>query len=308
DKMSWLNVRRKSVMGVIPALVLLMGIGTAEGATGMAFLKNGGDARSTMLGEAVVSRVEDISSCFWNPAGLARAVRPQLMLSHVESFADLRQEYVAALQPLGLVSAALFFNGQWSDDIEGYSAAGIREASFGYAAYATGVALGAPVGWGLCVGGTCKYLNESIAEYSASGWAADVGLQWSASDVSPLRFGIALQNLGPSMSFIEDSFDLPLTIQGGASWEILLESLSGCLLVAGEVRHVQDEGSALLAGAEYTYDGLLSLGFGYQGGRDTRDVSVGLGAHIGLLALHWAYVPISEDLGDENRFTVHLDL
>ncbi len=280
----------------------------AQGTTGLAFLKTGVDAGATLIGEAVTSHVSDASACYWNPAGLAHIDSPTLLVSHVESFADIRHEYAAAVQPLGRLNAGIFFNGLWTDDLEGYDEQANPTGAFGFSTYATGLSLGLPIRDGLNAGGTLKYLNESIGAYSATGWVVDLGAQWIPSDDVPLQFGGVVQNLGPSLTYIEESFDAPLMIQGGASYAILLDALQGRVELAAEARHVRDEGGAFLAGAAYEYRELLRFGLGYQGGRDTRDVSVGLGVHPGRLSAYWAYVPFSDDLGEEHRFSLGLDL
>lgn len=301
-----LNPGRLSV--VLLVAVLLAGAGTGQASTGLAFLKRGVDARSMILGEAVTSHVGDASSCYWNPAGLSRMESPQLMITHVESFADLRHEYAAAVQPIGKLAAGLFFNGLWTEDMDGYDSAGNPTGRIGYSSYAAGVALGARAIWGFSVGATCKYLHEFIGDYTTSGWAVDLGTQWTISEEFPLQFGLAVQNLGSSMSYIEESFDLPLTVQGGVSWDLPLQSLSGRLLMAADIRHLRDEGTVLLFGVEYSYAEFLRFGLGYQEGRDVQDVGVGIGIHQGWFGLDWAYIPISEDLGDENRFTIGITL
>lgn len=282
--------------------------GDAHGATGLAFLKNGVDARASILGQAMTSVADDASACYWNPAGLGRRAQPQLLLSHVESFADLRQEFGAAVQPAGPVVFGLFFNGIWAEDTEGYDLAGNETGSFGYSGFAAGVAAGAETPWGVTLGVAGKYLREDIGVYNATGWALDGGAQWRPSPSLPLRLGLALQNLGPSMKFIAEEFDLPLTIQGGASWEFHPIGASSRLLVAGDLRNVRGQGTGFLLGAEYGYQNLLSFGAGYQTAEDVRDVSFGIGANVGRLQLHWAYAPISEDLGDEQRLSLRIDL
>lgn len=294
---------------LIGAGLLMFGLGAARGdtATGLAFLKNGVDARATLLGQAMSSVAADASACYWNPAGLGRRESPQILLSHVEGFADLRQEYAAAAQPAGPFVFGIFFNGMWTDNIAGFDLAGNSTGSFGYSAFAAGVAAGRETPWGLAIGAAGKYLREQIGHYSATGWALDAGLQWRCSRVPGMHLGLAVQNIGPQMKFLIEEFGLPLTVQGGASWE-RATGAGGRLLLAGDLRHVRDEGTGLLLGAEYGYREMLSFGVGYQGGRDLRDVSFGIGAHPGRVDLHWAYVPISEDMGDEHRFSLRIDL
>jgi hypothetical protein len=292
----------------LPLLLIALGAGPAGAATGLAFMKNGVDARSTMLGEAVSAHVDDASACYWNPSGMLNLERSQIMLSHTESFADLRREYLAAVTPLGDMTAGIFFNGIWTDDIKGYDASANPTGNFGYSEYAAGISLAMPIPAGFQVGASAKYLNSSIEKYSATGWAADLGVQWASTPESPLRLGLAMQNLGPKMSYIEEEFDLPLTFQGGASYLLDLPSANGRFLLAADVRGTKDEDTAFLFGAEYTYDNTLSLGVGYQDGRDTRDLSLGLGFEIKAVALNYAYIPIDQDLGDEHRLSLRINL
>ncbi len=307
----------KAVVGWLALGGAWSAVAGAESLTGLAFLKTGVDASSALVGEAVVSHVGDASACHWNPAGLASLESAQLMVSHIESFADLRHEFGAAVQPVGGVRAGLFFNGIWTDDIEGYDRQANPTGKFGYASYALGLALGTAVTSSLDAGLAVKYLNESIDAYSATGWAADLGVQWDAGSVwgafarpngPTLNLGAALANLGGQVSFIDESIDLPLTFQGGATTTWPFDSIAGRVLVALEGRRVRGEDPAALMGVAYEFRELLKLGLGYQAGRDTRDLSLGLGVRQRGVAFHWAYQPIREDLGDEHRFSLGLNL
>ncbi len=297
------------VLGTVALWMVLVGSASAAN-TGLAFLKNGVDAHGVVFGEAMTAHVTDATACYWNPAGLASLDHPQLVLSHVESFADLRHEYGAIAQPLGEggTVAGLYFNGLWTDDIDGYDSLGNPSGTFGYAAYAVGVSLSHTMMRGVQVGVTGKYLSESISDYSASGFAGDVGLQWVPWEDRPVRFGAAVRNIGPSISFIDEEVDLPLTIQGGLAYIRPLDQMNGQVTVAAELRNVRDQGTSFHGGLEYDYRETLRFGVGYQDGLDTRDVSVGLGMHQGRFAFDWAYVPVADDLGDEHRFTVRVDM
>jgi hypothetical protein len=311
------TIQAKRWTTVLAAWGALSAVAGAETLTGLAFLKTGVDASSALVGEAVVSHVADASACYWNPAGLASLESAQLMVSHIESFADLRHEYGAAVQPVGRMVVGLFFNGLWTDDIEGYDRQANPTGKFGYASYALGMAAGTRIGSALTSGLTVKYLNESIDAYSATGWAVDAGLQWDAGSAwsafarpsgPTLHLGAAVTNVGGPVSFIDEKIDLPLAFQGGATTTLPVAAISGKVLLALEGRQVRDEDAALLMGVAYEFRELLRFGLGYQAGRDTRDLSLGVGIRQGGLAFHWAYQPIGEDLGDEHRFSLGLAL
>lgn len=317
-------MRRAGHVGLWVALLALMGAGPAFGSNMLAFLKNGVDAGAARVGEAVTARVDDASACYWNPAGISRLATLQLMGAHTESFADLHHSFAAAAQPFSfdlplLREAAIggHFNGFWSDDIEGFDAQANRTADFGYADMAAGVCFGTHVGHGLRLGLGWNYLQESIDDQNATSWAVDFGVQYDADPVARalrlpddalLAFGVAVRNLGPQTGFIEEIFDLPRTVQGGAALDLPIARLAGTLRLAADVRQVRDEDAVTLAGVTYTYAEMLSVGFGYQDGLDTRDITFGLGIQYGRFGLDWAFIPVEESLGDENRFALRLDL
>jgi hypothetical protein len=306
-------IRTKTLVPVLLALSMLIPF-SAEATTGLAFLQNGVDARASLFGEAMTSHVDDASACFWNPAGLAHVEGALLHVTHVESFADLRHEYASAVQPLfdGDLVAGIYFNGLWTDDLQGYDSAANPTGAFGYSSYSAGISLGGEIGRGFNAGAGIKMINSSIENYTASGWAMDLGLQWIPSDDGPLEFGVALTNYGSAINFevsgfTGDDFDLPTTIQGGVAYHKPL-STAGELIFSLEARKTKERDAALLGGFEYTYRQTLSMGVGYVGGSDTRDISLGIGFHQGRFNFAWAYIPVGEDLGDENRFSLGIDL
>jgi hypothetical protein len=269
--------------------------------TGMAWLAAKPDTRAAILGNAVVSNVSDASASIWNPAGLAAMVGGEGLISHAESFADLRREFAALARNYGSFALGAHFEGVWTENLDGYDESGNFQGTFGYYGLAAGLAGAVPLGDNLRIGAGGKYIREAIDVHSAGGWAVDLGAQW-AFDELPLVAGVSVLNLGPRVSFINEEFSLPTIIQGGASYVVGLPSLSGGILVSGEYRKPRDRDSSFLVGVEYQHLGLVSLGFGYRSGMDEQDISLGFGFRRDRFRVHYAFVPFTESLiGDEHR-------
>lgn len=285
-------------------LVFLTGLALAPPAganTGMAWLAAKPDTRGAILGNAVVSNVSDASSSIWNPAGLAAMVGGEALVSHTESFADLRREFAALARNYESFAVGAHFEGVWTENLDGYDEAGNFQGTFGYYGLAAGVAGALPIGENLRVGAGAKYVREAIDIYSANGFAVDLGAQWSFTEL-PLTAGVSVLNLGPDVSFIDEEFSLPTIFQGGLSYAMNMPSLSGAFLVSGEFRKAKDRDSSILFGVEYQHLGLVSLGFGYRSGVDEQDVSLGFGFRRDRFRVYYAFVPFTESLiGDEHR-------
>jgi hypothetical protein len=269
--------------------------------TGMAWLAAKPDSRAAILGNAVVSNVSDASASIWNPAGLAAMVGGEGLVSHSESFADLRREFGALARNYGPFAVGAHFEGVWTENLDGYDEAGNFEGTFGYYGFAAGLAGALPIGENLRVGAGAKYVREAIDVHSATGVAVDLGAQWSFTQI-PLTAGASLLNLGPKVSFIDEEFSLPTIFQAGVSYALALPSLSGGVLVSGEFREAKDRDASFLVGVEYQHLGLVSLGFGYRSGMDEQDVSLGFGFRRDRFRVHYAFVPFTDSLvGDEHR-------
>ena len=64
------------------------------------------------------------------------------------------------------------------------------------------------------VGGTVKYINETLADKSASGWAADVGTYYNTGWRS-VRIAMLTSNFGPDMNFVDGPFPMPMNFTFG---------------------------------------------------------------------------------------------
>ena len=66
---------------ILPASMFAKPFGKT-GTVALQFLKLGVDARAIGMGEAYTAVTDDISSVFWNPAGLAPAFQNEIFFSH----------------------------------------------------------------------------------------------------------------------------------------------------------------------------------------------------------------------------------
>ncbi|MBD3162321.1 MAG: PorV/PorQ family protein [Candidatus Eisenbacteria bacterium] len=288
-----------------PSLLLLMllvaGLPAAEAdPVGLSFLKIGAGAESVAMADAVVSNVDGPTAAYWNPGALGFLPGFQAGAAHNESFQSVRQEFAGITRSFGPIGAGLSFVGTWTDNLDAYDDAANYLGEFAY----YGISLAASGGyrindtWG--AGLSVKYLQEVIDEFDATGVAFDFGVQgrrlFDRFDV-----GLAVLHVGPSMEYVDDPFDLPLTVQGGVTMHIPLASVRSEGLLAAEVRKVRGEDAGLQLGAEYRIQQMASLRIGYRSGLDTEDVSFGIGLRKGSIRGDYAYVPFGEDLGSQHR-------
>lgn len=106
----------------ILALILLLAIPifsvaqSAQAKYGSDFLSTGSGARALGMGSAHVALSSDVTSAYWNVAGLSEVERPQIMYMHSERFGGIvGYDYGAAALPLqnqnGVVSVSFFRQG-----------------------------------------------------------------------------------------------------------------------------------------------------------------------------------------------------
>lgn len=180
------------------------------GTSAATFLKIGVGARAVSLGGSQVASVNDASALYWNPGGLANINRSQIMFSNNQWIAGIKHNYLAGGFPLGdLGTAGVSISYVSMGDMKVTNWDNTYGTGETFSAY--GAAIG--LGWArrlsdrFMVGVHAKYVQESIANSSASTVAFDVGSQY---DIRWLRIGFSILNFGPQLRL--DGRDLSVRV------------------------------------------------------------------------------------------------
>lgn len=300
---------------VLYALLLLPDISLAEaGTTGYTFLSLGVGSRPVSMGEAFVAVADDANALFWNPAGLGQIENPELNMTHLEWIDEVKQENFIWIMPLG--NSNVFGSGvnylhthmisnRGNPDIEENFTFSDLAVTFGY---------GKKVQERLLTGISIKFIREAISIDSLSSLAiaADTGMIAKLGE--NLSFGMAVQNLGVSLSGLKDEKDrLPITLRTGIGYSTSVKSI----IFALDIEKPIDDDFYFHSGVEFSqqvfFNGILSERIGYTQGIDLEGnpfgMLSGLRAGIGFmtnkgLQLDYAFQPFTEDIGYTHRISL----
>jgi hypothetical protein len=243
--------------------------------------------------------VDDSTALHWNPAGLARLLKPEVTATHVTLFEDTSHDLVT----FGAVNRRL----------GGFGLSYVRQSSGGFERRAgpndpavsfsiDNTALSA--GWGrrlpglplpLDAGVAVRSVRESIGDVSASGMAADLGFivgPWKNASL-----GLAVQNaLAPKLKFVSNavqyarqvSISPAYTLRATSDWEST---------AALQLTKLTDEGIKPSGGVEARFRRFAALRFGMQ----TKGMSTGAGIRFGNTNVDYAV--LLHELGLSHRVT-----
>jgi len=298
-------MKRSLIALLVTACLLAPGLAEAEdGSAGLAFLKLGVGARAIAMGDAYTAVSGDASCLYWNPAGCVDIEDTDIILMHSEWFQGIRYEFAGAVRSECDRAYGVGVVGLFVDDLEERDTASSDPlGTFGVFDFSiAGVYAQRLTGY-LSAGASVKYLHEKIDDETARGFAVDLGAQYRLPVLEGATLGLAVQNLGPQMSFIEEKFDLPTMYRFGAAYVTGADALNGDILAVADLVLANDADPKAHFGVEYEYDRTLALRFGYRTGWDNQNISVGLGAKVGDFRLDYAYVPFYSGLGDTHRIS-----
>jgi hypothetical protein len=225
--------------------------------TGAAFLKIEAGARAIGMGSAFTAMADDASALFWNPAGIARLQRPQLLAMHSEWVAEMNHGFMGYGHPFGQNAVGIAFSYLAQGRFQGRGDNREREADFSAADQVAMVSFSHLFG-NASVGTNLKFLRQQIASEDAQGMAVDLGTLLPLG-ASPFSMGLTVQNLGPRMQFSSDAYNLPLTLSGGLAYRP-----TSHLAIAVDVRQrVYTHETNVSLGTEFLAFGPLSFRTGY---------------------------------------------
>ena len=262
------------------------------GTTAAPFLEIPVGARAMAMGNAFVGTADDITSLYWNPAGLARLLSGEAVFNHAYWIADMRFDYAAVGVPLsdfgslGISFTQLSMDDQPVRTVERPEGTGEQ---FGAGSYAIGLHYARTLLDWFAIGFTVKYIDEHIWHMKSQAFALDVGTLFTTEFLNGLRIGASVTNFGTEMQLagsdartfhpvdptvygsnqripqnIEmDSWDLPMNFQIGIAADVI-KSDDHLLTLAIDALHPSDNHESVNLGAEYGFRRILFLRGGYQ--------------------------------------------
>lgn len=275
------------------ALLLLAPPAFAAGAgtTAANFLKIGVGARPVAMGEAYTALADDAHAVHYNPAGLAVLERQEVTMMHNKYLEGIHEQFAAYAYPhwkYGTFAGAITMLNVTPFDAYTPLDQPDGKVSATDLAVAGAWARQLPLLEKVSVGVSGKFINSRLASYTASAGALDAGILWREAPDDGWTLGFAIRNIGSPMTFVAESFHLPLSAHAGIGYRGGVpgwDDASYTVLAEGVGRRDGDPYGA--AGFEFRPVDAFSLRAGYLGRADT---GLGLSGGIGFTSLEKGFV------------------
>ena len=306
------------------------------GAAGGQFLKIGVGPRASAMGGAYGAVANDLTSIFWNPAGLADIEGVGAYFGYTSWFLGFSHNFAAACLPLGEdFTAAVHFTNFTSDEIPITTMSTPRGDGTYYTVgdVAFGLSFSGYLTEQFSFGITGKYVSNGFASMNADGIAFDIGTMYETG-IQGIKLGFSIHNLSTKLQYqgqdlrstkklwtamdasprdveyLSSDYNLPLIFRAGVASDIIKNDDHN-LIGAVDFITYSDVPEQFSLGAEYTWKDLVSLRGGYILGSDSFGLSGGAGLkYIGggfKGMIDYSITPV-EYLGWVNRFSVSLNI
>ncbi len=353
------------------------------GGAAVPFLLISPDARGSGMGEVGTAIADDINAVFWNPAGLGFHGYIEDEYKTESDRTPYRQVSLTFSKWLPQFNADLFYSyltlGQYFEDLDGTVAfnftfmnlgeftrtheSGVVLGKFISNEFAMGLSYGTIIATDLSLGFQIRYIQSNLAPASpgqqGAGTGNSVGFDlgflwkpqnlnifgWDAQDL--LSLGFNLQNVGPKVTYRNESDPLPTSLRMGAAFNLVKDEFNDLkvsfdiskLLVRRQVNFIIDStgdttgyvsssdpvptslitgwknpGVEFSVGTEYWYEGLVALRAGYfyeptrLGGR--KFWNFGAGVRYDIFRLDFSFINTIEEnhpLANTMRFSLMID-
>ena len=283
--------------------------------TSAAFLEIGPGARSLGMGSAYVSVANDASSLYWNPAGIVNISRPEVQTFYTPWLVETQYYYNTAVVPMGTYGNLGFsFTAITMDEMIVRTVQDPEPSEYGQKFDAGNISMGIAYAKKLTdrfsFGFQTKFIQESIWQMSAQGFAVDIGTLFITK--RDLRIGMSVSNFGGKLGMEgnntlvdidvdeniygnNDRIDgnlgtakwpLPLMFRFGISREFTFASNMKCLFAVDAI-HPNNNPEYLNIGLEYSAMDMVFLRVGkshtfYELSFQEDDQNISIGPEQGL--------------------------
>ncbi len=284
----------KKIVLAILILILTVSLSFASskvGTTAAQFLKIGVGARANGMGGAFVAVANDVTSLYWNPAGLGRLYHNEAILLHTEWLADISFDYAGVAVNMGglgsigvSITSVSMGEMRVRSELEPEGTGEYFNASdiAGSLAYARSLTDRFSIGFNF------KYIRQNIWHMSANGFAVDVGTIF-VTQFNDMKIGMSISNFGTDMKmsgrdareYIDvnpdangsndqipafrqmEAWALPLTFRVGVAMDAF-KTDKNRLTVALDALHPNDNAEYVNLGFEYAFYNWAFIRCGWQ--------------------------------------------
>jgi hypothetical protein len=186
------------------------------GTTAVDFLSIGFGSAGSSMGDAYVALANDLSSAYWNPAGLAHMEQNEAMFIHQPWLVDINTNFIgvgAVIPRIGTLALSVIAVDYGEMDVTTMDFQEGTGEKFDANDIAFGLSYARTLTNWFAVGLSGKFISSSIWHTTASAIAADLGVQIKTTFFSPkndrangLTIGMSISNYGTRMRY--DGLDL----------------------------------------------------------------------------------------------------
>ena len=207
------NIIAKTFTTILIGMVAFLDAQTINryGTTTANFLEIGVVSRATSMGDAYVAVANDVSSIYWNPAGLAHVTRSSALFSIQPWLVDIDMMFaggafvVPSLGVIGLGITHLDYGEMDVTNLQYQDGTGER---FGASDVAATFTFSRKIVSWFSFGSSMKYISSKIWHSSASAFAVDLGVlvntnffSFTGKDKDGMNIGMSISNYGTRMKY-----------------------------------------------------------------------------------------------------------
>jgi len=319
-------MRRLAFTGLVLAAVAWAAESSAQ--TAALSLSIPPTGRANGMGQAYVAIADDASATWWNPGGLAFLPRKEASLTYAKLVPGLADDvfimfpaYTAPVKNWGTFGGSIVYLSYGTSNAT--SAQGEDLGTFTSYEIAPTLSYGMKVAEGLGIGGSFKYIRVSLAPdlpgLPGAGQGETVAFDLGVLYKIPgdlVNLGLAIQNMGPSISFIADDrsdpiyrnakFGVAVNAYHKKEFSALATADINQLLVQGEITNPVDNSvekhyqkPIYNMGAEVAYSSEVALalraGYVYDADGSITDPTYGFGIGYKSFDIDYSSIPQAKD-------------
>jgi len=287
---------------VLSLLILNFTFAAGVGTTAANYLKIGAGARATAMANTYVGLANDISSVYWNPAGMTEMSKSEIGFTNLNHLVGISSKTLSGIVP---VDETHYFGGYYTslatplDDETQFSNGGLAYTETGdtFKSAINVMSLSYARRWNedISFGGNFKTISEDLAGERSDGMLIDLGLLYHNFIIKDLSFGAVMKNIG--IKRLREDEEYPFLIAGGVSYKT--GAFEHDIYLLADLEIPNDNSARLGLGAEYWID-MVAARIGYS---NYNGFTMGIGLALDSLKADYAYVPFGE-LGSTHRISI----